>query len=370
MNLSNCKDKHPNLLFANFNQDYSCFASGTERGFLIFSCDPFKERFGRVFDGGVGIVEMLFRCNILAIVGGGTKPKYTPNQVMIWDDYQNKCIAKLEFKSEVKAVKLRRDRIVVVLENKVYVYNFADLQLVHQLETTNNPKGICAVCPGAANVLACPGLKPGYVHVDLYDQKKTQIIAAHESALSQIALNKDGTRLATASEKGTLIRIFDTATGEKIKEVRRGTHRAEIYSIAFNNESTALCVSSDKNTGHIFDLSRSAPATVREPESDGKNRQSSFSFMGDILPTNYFKSEWSAVQFQIPESRSICAFSAAPNSIIVICASGVCYKYTYDFAKGESASHSSGCGQPNSIIGSSSTKPKHKHKHRSGSVIV
>jgi len=40
-----------------------------------------------------------------------------------------------------EGVKLRRDKIVVALENKVYVYNFADLQLVHQIETTANPKG-------------------------------------------------------------------------------------------------------------------------------------------------------------------------------------------------------------------------------------
>ena len=32
-------------------------------------------------------------------------------------------------------------RIVVVLENKVYVYNFADLQLLHQIETCPNPRG-------------------------------------------------------------------------------------------------------------------------------------------------------------------------------------------------------------------------------------
>ncbi len=63
---------------------------------------------------------------------------------------------------QVRAVRLRRDKIVVALEHKVLMYNFADLRLEHSTETLSNPNGLVALSPCPEhNVLACPGLHCG-----------------------------------------------------------------------------------------------------------------------------------------------------------------------------------------------------------------
>ncbi|OQR98384.1 hypothetical protein THRCLA_06731 [Thraustotheca clavata] len=365
MNLS--REQQNELLFVGFNQDYGCFACGTDTGFRIYNCDPFKETFRRDFsNGGIGIVEMLFRCNILAIVGGGRNPRYPPNKVMIWDDHQSRNIGELSFRSEVKAVKLRRDRVVVVLQNKIYVYNFADLKLLDHIETITNPKGLVALCPSSTNkVLACPGVSRGTVRIELYDQRKTTLITAHEADLSQMCLNLEGTRLATASDKGTLIRIFDTQSGQLMQELRRGADKAEIYSVCFSPNSQYLACSSDKHTVHIFALTKegggatdglpSAPmatsaaalthrnsgsarysagsltqsAPIAREDENTENSKSNFSFMRGFLP-KYFSSEWSFAQFRVPETRTICAFGTDKNTIIVVGADGSFYKATFD----------------------------------------
>lgn len=109
---------------------------------------------------------------------------------------------------------------MVVLEQKIFVYNFADLKLVHQIETISNPKGLCDVSHAAGSiVLVCPGLQKGQVRVEHYASKRTKFIMAHDSRIACFALTQDGQLLATCSSKGTLVRIFNTFDGSLLQEV-------------------------------------------------------------------------------------------------------------------------------------------------------
>ncbi|CAE8599360.1 unnamed protein product, partial [Polarella glacialis] len=79
-------DLQPNpvneILYINFNQDFTCFVCGTESGFRVYSTDPFRLTHRRDFEdgGGLGVVSMLFRTNILAFSGGGQNPRFQPHK--------------------------------------------------------------------------------------------------------------------------------------------------------------------------------------------------------------------------------------------------------------------------------------------------
>ena len=169
--------------------------------------------------------------------------------------------------------------------------------------------------------------------MDLEQSEKEPLeVTAHEAPLSAIALSLQGTLLATTSEKGTLVRVFDTKSGSLLHEFRRGANPANIFCINFNQDSSMLCVASDHGTVHIFALedvrknrqSRSVAAAdecvcvsdANAPVIDWDGWPHSLAESLSFLP-KYFSSKWSFCKFQVPVgSQFICAFGSDPDTVI------------------------------------------------------
>lgn len=215
-------------------------------------------------------------------------------------------------------------------------------------------------------LLVLPGRQTGHVQVlmiSLLSSKRASaspsglfastIIAAHTAPLASLTLSADGRQLATASQRGTLIRIWsvkaiivssnDQTSGARSvgtrytaqasskprsvlrtslhSELRRGTEQALILSMAFAPDSSVLAAASDKGTIHFFNLldevnaniSESASPTVKQCREVGtrfnvsttaaKYLPSAIGHFASQIPSSmlpgYLKSQWSSAQFRI-----------------------------------------------------------------------
>ncbi|KAF7437592.1 autophagy protein [Pleurotus ostreatus] len=304
-----------NLLYANFNQDYSCVSVGTRKGYSITNCEPF----GRVYtmnNGARGIVEMLFCTSLLALVGVADVLGSSPRKLQIVNTKRQTMICELLFPSSILAVKMNRRALVVVLETEIYIYDISNMRLLHVIETTANPEAICALSPNVeASYLAYPSQVPspnsplsaypgsdtaaassaatpqsnGDVTIFSTTSLTTANIipSAHKSPLSIVQISQNGSLLATASVKGTVIRVWSVPKAEKLYQFRRGSREARIYSIAFNSVGSLMAVSSANETVHLFKLGRGQDAPKAASEATPVSQTGSNESHGGPLEGGY-----------------------------------------------------------------------------------
>lgn len=169
--------------------------------------------------------------------------------------------------SAVRGVQLGRERIAVVLQNSVRVYSFAKPpELLHVYETADNFLGLCCL---SDKKLAFPGRTVGQIQLVELTTGNVSIIPAHSSPLKAIQLSPDGDLLASASETGTLIRVYSTSNCARLAELRRGIDPATIFSLAFSPSGTMLACTSDKSTLHIFDVPHSRKTSMHRSQQLG-----------------------------------------------------------------------------------------------------
>ncbi|KAI1259568.1 WD40 repeat-like protein [Xylariaceae sp. FL1019] len=235
-----------------FNSDSTRFAVGLDSGFCIFFASKCQVQTARDLNAGLGLVQMMGNANYLALVGGGRAPKFPQNKVIIWDDSKGKVAFEIAALTNVRGVQITRNRVVVVQQNSVRLYAFEKPpKPLGKYETADNFLGLCCLTD---KYLVFPGRTPGHVQIVSLDTDSVTILPAHSSALRALQVSADGDLLATASEKGTIIRVFETSTSRKIAERRRGTESATIFSLRFSPSGQMLACTSDKGSLHIFDV--------------------------------------------------------------------------------------------------------------------
>ncbi|XP_059693401.1 WD repeat domain phosphoinositide-interacting protein 4 isoform X3 [Haemorhous mexicanus] len=193
------------------------------------------------------------------------------------------------------------------------------------------PAGIVDLCPSLERaLLVFPGHKCGSLQlVDLGSAKPGTssapvTINAHQSEVGCAALSPPGSLVASASRRGTLIRLFCTQSRARLLELRRGTDPATLYCLAFSPDCSFLCAASDKGTGHVFAL-----------RDTRLNRRSALARVGKVGPVlgPYVESQWSLASFTVPaEAPGVCAFGRAgrsPSSVIAVCVDGTFHKYVF-----------------------------------------
>lgn len=210
---------------------------------------------------GASIVEMLFCTSLVALVGVADQEGFNSRQLqiintkvhLIWLTHlfssltyliyqRQSTICELTFPTTILAVKMNRRRLIVVLEEQIFLYDISNMKLLHTIDTRPNPTGkihcvcivngsmidlypcvaICALSPSSENCYiaypsrssstspftstAANATASGYASgdVEIFDALNIQlvnIVQAHKSPVSCITMNSEGTLLATASEK-------------------------------------------------------------------------------------------------------------------------------------------------------------------------
>ncbi|CCE79446.1 Piso0_001510 [Millerozyma farinosa CBS 7064] len=317
------KDKIPSesVNYITFNQDSSCVAIALNNGYKIFNCSPSFSKCCQVYrNESIGKIEMLYCTSLIAIVGLGEEAGSSPRKLKIVNTKRQATICDLVFPSSILRVKLTRSRLIVLLEEQIYIYDITTMKLLHTIETTSNTRGLCAVSPGDSEgnnkYMAYPSPPKTIAHdsllvngvntnggqksvqnnvqsvsnspnrigdVIVFDTESLQplcVIEAHKAALAAFALSNDGTLLATASDKGTIIRVFSVSTGVKLYQFRRGTYPTRIFSISFSLDNKYVVATSSSGTVHIFRL---GDEEALETKQQRKRNSKRYSGLGEAI---------------------------------------------------------------------------------------
>jgi autophagy-related protein 18 len=172
----------------------------------------------------------------------------------LWDMEHSYTLREALFPDTVLRVLTNHSRVVAVTRSALYLYNTATMNPTI-LPTVDNPKGLAALSPSSVgNLLAFPSSE-AVGNFKLYDAvtlNQQAEVEAHKAPLSALALSQDGVHCATASRRGTVIRVFSLYTLQKLYTYKRGLGSVDLEYLCFATAKPILISCSASGTVHLF----------------------------------------------------------------------------------------------------------------------
>jgi WD40 repeat protein len=230
--------------------DGAAFAIAFPRSFHVFSVLPVQLRYEKEFDDR--------RILALSTVSDGTFVALSTVssdviKVILWNTVYGDMHCQVDLPEPVTSLLLHQNFLYVVLSSSVRLYAIQSLSLAVECFTTANPKGVAAICPAALNPrIAMVGDTAGSVAIRQLDSGQTVSFHAAKHPLSLLRFSQDGSLIATASQQGTLIRVFETQTGHELSVFRRGALKSKIRALSFSPSNQRLVAASSNGTVHLF----------------------------------------------------------------------------------------------------------------------
>lgn len=233
------------------NQQFLTVCS--EFQFSTFNLHPFSRVYHSIyitFSQGVSL-----ECGKTVLAGRIEHGK--GNSLYLWErgDILKECI----LKDNVIALTSSGREVLVLLRYSAIIVS-ETLEVVREVNTGDNLYGLGDI----SETLACiPDPSTGTLMILSLFKSNVLIIYAHNHPIRAMALSPNvrfiqGTLLATASTQGTLIRLFDTRSGNCIRQLRVSLRQLDISSLAISSDDKLVVAVCRDGNLYVFNLDDSS----------------------------------------------------------------------------------------------------------------